>query len=233
MASDQFRYEQALGTWQSHIDAGNVSVPSSEGSVAILVPYLGLDEFERHRPINERLPALRAEANRLADSIQERGTTVNVAINAVPFDFESALKDSSVSDIILIGHGCLASVQVDNPTSYNRLDWEDLFGMSNHLKTGVFMQRVCATLPRKLNVPMGLLVVNNHRNVQALVGESPTTDDLLQYGDSDLPSVTNLDKMSYADIKQSFPQRKLDPMSRAHVALGALKNHILARNAAI
>lgn len=227
MANDCIRYEQALDTWQSHLDTGNLSVPSEVGTIAILVPYV--NDFDTERPATERLLSFETEAYELADNAKAQDRKVEVAVNATPIDFKGVLQDASISDIILIGHGCLASVEVASPETNNRLDWEDLSIMADHLKTGRVVQRVCAALPRDLNVPIGLLVVSDHRNVHALVGQSVTSEGLAEFTQVGLLPVTSLARMEYADVKSEFPKQKLSPVSRVHVALGAMKRAVLER----
>lgn len=221
MAGDRIRYETALDAWRNNFDSGNFSVPREHGAVAVLVPYVEHKNIDRDQ--DEQLPSLEREAFDVADMVTEQGRKAQVAINAKSADFETVLSETSISDIVLIGHGCLSSVEVDNPNKENRLDWEDLSKMATHLKTGRFIQRVCSTLPRDLNVPLGLMVVNDHRNVRALVGQRVTNDSLDKFGDTELLPVTNLPKMEYEDIKKEFPKRKLSAASRAHVRLGAIK----------
>src|SRR5690242_14401000 len=112
MAGDRQRYETALDVWQNHRADENFSEPSETGGLAILVPY-DTSRYADHQP-TERISALTKEASQLADYALEQGKVVDVAINAGPVDFERALKDTFISDIILIGHGCLASFEVVN-----------------------------------------------------------------------------------------------------------------------
>ena len=226
MAGNSDRYAAALQHWDEYSNAGNFSVPSDMGKVAILCPYV--DTYDSHREEVDKYPKLEAEAFSIADDLQQRGKTPIVAQRAKPYDFAQVLKDPSISHVLLIGHGCLSSVEVENPTSDDaRLDWENLAAMADHLKTGSFIQRMCGTTPRKLNVPLGLMVVSEHRNVLAPLGESFAPQDTADPQNELVKPVTRLARMEYADIKRDFPQQKLPFSSRAHVVLGGLKKSVL------
>ena len=205
MAKNRTTYEQSLDIWQERVDDGCVSIAPELGAVAILLPYVGGAEYQREEV--EQLPSLKTEAYALADRLYARGRETVIAINAEPEDFKRVLTDPSISDVTVIGHGCLASVEVVSPETKNRLDWYDLAHMADHLKSGSFAQRVCGILPRKLNVPIGLMVVSDHRSVQAIVGRRVGLAEISQLAGDVLPSVTNLARMSYDDVKAAFPQR--------------------------
>jgi hypothetical protein len=222
MASNKAEYIAALGVWDMRKAAGDFSVPQDMGTVAILCPYVerpGREELDR-------FPALQKEALEIADLLQNRDTEVTVGLGAQSADFKAALCDPTISDMVLIGHGCLSSVEVDNPATEYRLDWLDLAKMSDHLKTGRFVQRICGGLPRSFNAPLGLMVMRTHNRVEAPVGKQIMPTDLSDTQNQLIRPVTTLDRMEYADIKSEFPQRTLSFASRTHVALGALKQRI-------
>lgn len=223
MANSKAEYAAALGVWDALLENGDVSAPVDQGAVAILCPYVD-------RPDREELdefPAFRREALQIADSYIAQGTEVNLALHAGTVDFKTALSDPGISSIVLIGHGCLASVEVDEPATDYRLDWKHISEMADHLKAGSFIQRVCGTLPRSFNAPIGLLAVQSHNLVEAPVGNRFMPKDLADEQNGLIRPVTDLGRMEYMDIKREFPQRRLNFASRTHVALGALKKSVI------
>lgn len=199
MAGDRCTYRSALGAWDTHVAEANFSYPADAGTIAILCPYLDgglgsrdeLDSFEMF----ER------EAWALADRVSAEGRKPDVGIRAEPADFQRVFMDPAISDVIVIGHGGLSSVEVPNPDGGDRLDWKDLAKAADHLKTGSFTQRICGRTPREFNAPLGLMVVNNHRNVLAAVGRRINPVDLDDPQNELIQPVTTHTRMTYQDIK--------------------------------
>jgi len=226
MASDKVKFETAFGRWSVLRDESNFSVPDEQGKIAVVCPFFDEADYAYDEPDDERYDALKNEALTVADEIMLRGRDVHVAEHASIEDFRQVLAEPNISSIVVVGSGCLSSVQIANPAMKNRVDWFDLSTMTDHLKTGTFTQRMCGTLPRSLNVPLGLLTVNDHRNLLGAPGKILTTRQLNEYADRILLPVTDEPVMSYESINAQFPQRRLSTISRVHVALGSMKRAV-------
>lgn len=164
MATDSERFERALHKWDQLHEAGSYSAPAELGKLAIMLPY---DHKRETGFVIDDFSSFEAEALAIADHAKRAGKVAEVAINATKSDFRSVMHDPLVSDIVVIGNGCLSSVALDGTDK--RVDWLHLSRMSNHLKTGVFTQRFCGFTPRELNAPLGMFAMNDHRNIMAPV----------------------------------------------------------------
>ncbi|HSH55818.1 MAG TPA: hypothetical protein VK983_03260 [Candidatus Limnocylindrales bacterium] len=224
MASNRTEFNAALAVWDDRRANNEFSVPHDSGSLAILCPYIDKPDREEF----DRWPAFEAEALMVADNYHHQGKLVEVALHAALTDFKSIFSDPSVSDVVIIGHGCLSSVEVTNPDGHDLMDWLDVSRAADHLKTGVVVQRMCGGLPRKLNVPLGLFAVNDHRHVQAAVGIKGDIG-ALDTENQIIHAVTAMPRMGYEDIKEAFPQRHLPLLSRTRVVLGAAKAALIGQ----
>lgn len=114
------------------------------------------------------------------------------------------LSDQAVSDVVLIGHGSLSSVYLDDGKTYN---WHDVALAATHLKKGVIIQRFCSNNLRKLSVPLGTFAASEHSNVIATVDR--TFDPDHDASDEELLGpVTDSSLASYDEAKARFPINK-------------------------
>lgn len=227
--SDKKQYERTLLRWESLHEAEAYSLPADVGKIAILCSYSTNGEVNPDHPIARYVSpddpvTFRAEALALADGFQGEGRAVEVILEAEATDIRMVLQEPSFSDVVVIGHGNLSSVMVDNIEDPDRLfhyDWASVAKDADHLKLGKFVQRTCAKPKRRLSVPLGLFAVSEHRNVLAPVGHYFAPTDL-NHPDNDLiRPVTTKRRLSYDDIKSQFVIDTADA-----VAVGILVNQL-------
>ena len=224
MANDREQYPKALRKWDGLLADEALSVPSEYGSLAIMLAY---DHKRDENPLTtDTFAHFASEAYALADDAQLRGKTVKVAINAQREDFRQVLQDPSISDIIVIGNGCLSAVNV--PAPEKRIGWQHVGHMTDHLKTGLFVQRVCGILPRVLNVPMGLMAVSSHTQVHAPVNRSIEPTSIHHNSNRLIKPVADEHRLSYEAIMNLFPQSGLPlrdklPLKARHLGRRVMK----------
>jgi len=202
MAGEQVRFVKAQAVWDDQIASGNLSMPEKLGDTAILLPYYPpMPEAD----ILESYPVLRREALDLWAGLRAVGKEVIIVDNADKTDFKRVLTDPQISSVVVVGRGSLSSLRV--PISENAiLDWEDIAEMADHLKER-FVQRFCGYYVRRLNVPLGLFAVSDHRNVFAPAGSSFMPVDLKDKQNALIKPVTNKPRLTYQDIKDCFAKR--------------------------
>jgi hypothetical protein len=66
------------------------------------------------------------------------------------------VQDPEIANLYVIGNGSLSMVWLAEDDRY---DWVDVSRSSNHLKRGWVHQRQCGGLTRRLNVPLGLFML--------------------------------------------------------------------------
>ena len=220
MLNNKTGYTEALADWQEKIDNSALSVAPSLGRMAILVPYDST--FDSLREPDELFPQIANLSYQFADRLQESGKEVDVAINAHLLDFERTLTDPNTSDIFVVGHGNISSVQIERGDRHNRLDWRDISAFADHLKTGLFMQYMCGRLTRRLNVPLGLFAVDNHSHVLAAVGRQITPSEVAGNPDGSLSPITDKQRMEYEDVLVALPRQDVVPPPRIQHAIGAI-----------
>jgi hypothetical protein len=224
MANDREQYPKALQKWdQLHID-GAFSMPAELGSLAIMLAY---DHKRDENPLHtDTFVDFESEAYALADEAQLRSKKADVAINATRADFREAMQNPSVTDIIVIGNGCLSAVNV--PAPEKRVGWQHVGHMADHLKTGLFVQRFCGILPRRLNVPMGLMAVSSHSQVYAPVNRSIEPKSIHHPRNRLIQPVTAEKRLTYEAILADFPQSRLPlrdsiPLKARHLGRRVIK----------
>lgn len=209
--SDKQQYERALTRWDELHESGAYSVPPSLGRLAIVCSYNTWEPSpdDPHASyVSPEDPAnFRIEALALADGFRDEGRSVEVVLDAEATDIKAILKEPSFSDVIVIAHGQLSSIMIDNMEDSSMLyqyDWRSVSKDADHLKLGYFVQRSCARLRRRLSVPLGLFAASEHRNVLAPVGHyfAPTN---LQHPHNDLiRPVTEASRLDYESVKLHF-----------------------------
>jgi hypothetical protein len=179
MTNDKKKFEGAMSRWHDLKAGQSFSVPTDVGKLAILCSYAPPRAFGanvqarlQHR---RNVAIFKREALALTETAQSTGKTVQTFFDASTEDMTAVLVDHSVSDVVVIGHGNLSSVSLGKGSE--DYDWEDVAETVDHLKTGVFTQRVCGVYARDLNVPLGTFAVNDMSNVIAPLGIlfNPTT----------------------------------------------------------
>lgn len=229
MPTNTIVFERALHEWDDHVRYANYSQPPHIGATALLMPF---NHAVRDSKVleGETYDDLRRATLLLAAHAARSGIEPLVAVDATETDFEEALSNHKYSHIMVIGHGCLSSVEVQNnarPVNEQRLDWLNIATMATHLKTGRFMHLTCATLPRRFNVPLGLFAVNDHRNIYAALGSRIKPADFNFTRQGLVQPITDVRRLDYEGIKAAFPQRNLTVTQEAHVLLGSLKQVLL------
>jgi hypothetical protein len=208
--TDSERFERALEKWDDLQEAGHFSVPQEIGRCAVLVAY------NYHRDLDpgvrDPFPIYVKDALNVCDNLAEQGKDVELSIDTSHDDFRAVMRDEKFSDVVVIGNGVLSRVFLT--AAEKRIGWGHVSHMTNHLKTGRFVQRFCGRTPDKLNVPMGLMAVSSHANVHAPVWDyfAPTSTDSTH--EKRIRPVTTKSRMSLADIKESFPQQQSYTFSR-------------------
>lgn len=221
MASDRQLFKRARANWEMLRDAGSYSAPPEIGRVAIICSYHTPNVRIKHNysetdrstqpsvePNPKEVRTFRKEAFALADKVVEEGREPEVVLNAQPLDIRSVLRDPSISDVITIGHGSLTILELLNirhPDEAVDYEWTDAAGDANHLKTGYFIQRQCALLTYNLNVPLGMFVVTDARNVIAPVGSEFEPRGLFHPENHKLIPAVDVARPSYRYIKQALP----------------------------
>ena len=168
------------------LDEQKFSLPSGEGKLAIIVSRVpdyrtkNVSAEQQHKAFLEE--AYRLQQQRLSDH-QEVMIRPIAVVGDMKFDFG----DPEVTDIIMIGHGCISSMWADGGRYF---DWHDAAKATSFLKQGKIEQRMCGNLPskksktnelgilateelpHKYSVPLGTFAVRELVNVTAATGMS-------------------------------------------------------------
>ncbi len=139
----------------------------------------------------------------------ETGRSPILIQDAKSFEFQEILADRAVSDVVVLGHGTLPFVYMENPGTSGggiRFDWRDVSEATTHLKQGRFEQRTCGRTDRSLNVPLGAFAMADTAQVFGpLVAEftpEPTGD--LQ--EERIGTVLAGVPLEYASMLAQFPR---------------------------
>lgn len=174
--------EAASQRRQLLLDEGKLSLASGAGKLVIIVssaPAYGathLEPREQHKAFLEEAYNLKAERKSLHQDVKVRSRAVVLDIK---FDFA----DPEVTDIILIGHGCISALWAEGGKYF---DWQSASKATTYLKQGNIEQRMCGNLPTEkvrldsgevieklppnYSVPLGTFAVSNLVNVLAAPG---------------------------------------------------------------
>ncbi len=202
--TDSERYEHALAKWDNLQEAGNFSVPKEIGTCAVLLAYNYMRDTDPG--VRDPFPLFVKDALWVCDRISQRGKNVELAIDASHEDFRAVMQDEKISDVVVIGNGVLSRVFLPSPQK--RVGWGHISRMTDHLKTGDFVQRFCGGTPDALNVPMGIMAVDNHANVHAPLWKYFTPKSHDSAHNQRIQPVTTMKRISLANIKDTFPQQK-------------------------
>lgn len=212
MPGDRKEFERAHAHWQELMARRQFSVAPDVGKTAILSSHAMVSAESLGQ---EEVQQFDTEAYDIAEGLSAEGYEVDVIIDAKGDDFKDVLKDRTTSDIIVIGHGALPYIYMQNglrkdqsgyQTEYSdRFDWRDVAAAADHLKTGLFIQRTCGHYVRKLSVPLGLFAVNDPSRVIAAVNNHFTPKNLSDPQNERLyPALSPDFPLSYGLIKRVF-----------------------------
>lgn len=225
MASDREKYDKALSRWDELAIAGDFSVPAASGKLAVILAY---DHARDQVPgLLDPYDTFRSEALALADQATRQGKAVELVEDARRADFRSIMRDPSISDVTVIGNGCLSSVALTG--NERRVDWANLARMSDHLKTGRFIQRFCGSTPRQLNVPLGLMAMASHNQVIAPVNKYVRPKSVAPRHNRQLKPVTDQDRLTYDDIKRQLPKTEPAIDQKAKMLADTIRQQIRGR----
>lgn len=169
--SETKRFMRATAHWEDLRDNAEFSVPSDEGMTAVIcsLNYAPKDEDDASQLVMEALEVKR--------QLEANGQDVAYYEKAIGKNLIDSLKDRHISSIVLIGHGSLCSFHISKglpiPDFHGRdirreyMGWWDVARHTDHLKTGMFVQRHCGAFSDTLNVPFGTFAMADHASVIA------------------------------------------------------------------
>jgi hypothetical protein len=155
VASDRQQFESALRHWRELCASGRRSASWAEGLTAIVVSGF-TDNTPCSTAADGELRSFRAEGEELADRTDLAGGHPLLLIDATRHDLDRVIQDPEIANLYVIGNGSLSMVWLAEDDRY---DWLDVSRSSNHLKRGWVHQRQCGGLTRRLNVPLGLFML--------------------------------------------------------------------------
>jgi hypothetical protein len=209
MPGDRKRFARATKQWHTMLEDQNFSASSDTGIIAVLCSYYS-DERADHdgREMPEDTLAIRAVAEQLAQRITEHGRVAELVLNASRDDITAALQDRAVSDMHLVGHGCLSAIDLisvtDDGVEEAYYDWEDIVANVNHLKRGLFVQRTCGVYARPFSVPLGLFATISPANVYVPAGHEIEAYDIDHPIYELLQPLSDGEELTYSYIKSVF-----------------------------
>jgi hypothetical protein len=174
--------ETASQRRQNLLDDDHLSLASGAGKLAIIVssaPAFG----SAHLGPKEQHKAFLEEAYNLRDTRAHLHQGVVVRPRAVLLDMKVDFADREITDIVLIGHGCINALWTEGGKSF---DWRIASKATSYLKQGKIEQRMCGNLPanklildsgelieelpHRYSVPLGTFAVSKLTNVIAAPG---------------------------------------------------------------
>lgn len=199
MASDRQQFNRAFNKWQELHHSERYSASQSDGVIAV-----GYSRFSVQDLMSQQVREVAGfydEATILCETAERKGRKARLYDGLTRASMANILLDEEVSDIVLIGHGSLSSIYLDNIEIY---DWQDVSRQTTHLKQGVFIQRFCGNNLRSISIPLGTFSVSKHPHVIAPVDQS--FDPNHEPGDEELlRPITDSSITSYDEAKRKFP----------------------------
>lgn len=207
MASDEQQYKLAMRKWEYLHEREEFSLAPDIGRTAVVYSqYDTVLSDDEESEVKIMHTEFAKEALVIAANINEQNGDPFIVAGISHESFEDAIMaNPEVANIIVIGHGTFSSVFCDDGSS---IDWLQVSEMSRHLKTGYVEQRFCGQYRFSLSVPFGLFAVQSARKIFASKGRrfSPETH---PDHESRIEQVTTSHKLSYRQIRQSFPYQPL------------------------
>lgn len=131
------------------IDKERLSLPSGEGILSIIVSKS--PSFKTNLTADEQYSAFMDEAEDLKELNEYAHQEVRIRQRAIPTDIKMEFADPEVTDIMMIGHGSIGTLWVDDG---GKLGWRDIAKSAKYLKQGTIEQRMCGNFPLEFNVPL-------------------------------------------------------------------------------
>lgn len=208
MASDRQEYREASWKWNDLSKRRLFSVAPDIGTTAIFVSSWTDPELD-HAEAEAQRAAFREEAKQVAERIRGQGHSAGIVRSSVSM-FASMIKNRRICSIITIGHGRLGQFSTDEP-EHAGVNWKVLSEYTDHLKTGVFIQRQCGNRADDLNVPLGLFVMNNPRNIHAADGVVFPDTVLDPEDEAKIKPLFEDDSLpGYRGLKSQFPKDEME-----------------------
>jgi hypothetical protein len=244
MASDKQQFERALQKWEQLRAAGCISASKKIGKHAIICSYITDIDSSSEDSLEDSSTIVKFtnEAQSLYNRYTALGKKAILHIDADGEIFDDVLKDPSVSNITVIGHGALSFVYLPNGTTTlegknianNRYDWRDVSSAADHLKRGIFIQRHCGHAVRNLSVPLGTFAMQSHHRVIAPVHEYFTPDSIYDPTNKLLRKVTRKRKLTRSEVLRRFSRQtfldNLEPIPEDDLTYIALDESVEAED---
>jgi hypothetical protein len=168
MPGNRKLFTRAQAKWNQLRDEGLLSLPAEVGKTAIISSFFTDEPLDTETGMTE-LEAFRSEAHELGKRMLALGDRPVVAVDASRDDIVDLIRDPEVATMYVIGNGSLSTLMLGEKDYY---DWQNAADATTHLKQGPFIQRQCGGLTRLFNVPLGLFVVSDQRNVHATFNDA-------------------------------------------------------------
>lgn len=163
MASDRQQFASALRRWRQLGASGRRSATWTEGLTAIVVSSF-TDAPTGSAAARRELHSFRAEGQELATRTELAGGRPVLILDATRPQVDCVVQDPEVASVYFVGNGSLSMVWL---AECDRYDWLDVSRVSDHLKRGWCHQRQCGGLTRRLNVPLGLFMLDTPNQLVA------------------------------------------------------------------
>lgn len=194
MASDRRQFAAALNRWERLHSNAVRSASWIEGITAIVVS--GFTDAEPGTTAARReLCRFEHQAVELANRTDMAGgsATIHRAVGHETID--EVVQDDAVASVIFIGNGSLSKLLLGERYYYT---WSDVSGAADHLKRGWCMQRQSGGLTGRLNVPLGLFMLEAPEHLIAAPGTGFSPMSLDDLSNECLTSVMTGYQLEYA-----------------------------------
>lgn len=210
MSSDRRQFAHATQKWHDLYDNNKFSVLSRDGICTIF--RSNTETFSIGDDSKEFFDYSDREIVQLCEAYDYLVRDIRIIDGLTRAALMQAVQDPEVSDLVIIGHGDISAVYLDDYAeekvhSTEKIDWRDISKMSTHLKLGHYIHRCCGNYLRDLNVPFGTFMLQDHGNTiapfnSAFEPETYNSDEsLMKLGIHQSP-------LSYDYIKTNLVRRK-------------------------
>ena len=155
--------------WSALHASNEYSLPSEEGVTAIVYALEGYDELDPDATCDQ-IRSFEEDAYFQRANVCSLGRSAALYAGMTRTNWAQILTDRDISDVIVIGNGTFSTVRCDDGEKL--LSWRELSNATDHLKRGELTQRTCGVFRHNLNVPLGSMVVSNHRNLVSPFGDA-------------------------------------------------------------